>query len=471
MSNELLSMSQDEMIKLGYKVVDMIVDHFVTLRDKPATRTASRSRMEREVKESFSEKGAPVDEVLSEVSKRIFGNIMHVDHPRYFAFIPNPNNFVSVMADALMAGYNAISANWLEASGPGQIEINTIDWLCRQIGLPSSAGGLFVSGGSVANLTALIAARNKRLKNRIDDSVVYYSDQTHSSNEKALRILGFDSEKMHKISSDDQFRLDLKDLKKAVSKDRNRGKQPFCVIANAGTTNTGAVDPLPELVEFCNREGIWLHVDGAYGASAVLCERGKNELKGLELVDSLSIDPHKWLCQPYEIGAVLVRNFNDLKDAFYILPEYLAETKQTEQEVNFCNCGIQLTRCFRALKFWMSLKIFGIEAFRDAVAKGYSLADFTQKILKDQEQFEIITPARMAIITFRYVTSGKSEQEIDDLNEQIVDCVIKNGFAMVSSTVLKGRKVLRMCTINPRTSYEDIRKTIDLIRDCGDMLG
>lgn len=465
-----LSMTHKEMRELGYKVVDTIVEHFLTLEGKPVTRTANRAAMEHEFQRDFPQKAGSFDEVLAEVKERVFTNIMHLDHQRFFAFVPGPSNFVSVMAEALIAGYNAFAGTWLEAAGPSQIELNTIDWLCQLIGLPPAAGGLFVSGGSVANLTALAVARNIRLKNHTADAAIYFSDQTHSSVERALRVLGFSQEQMRKLPSDNLFRLDLQDLKDAVREDRALGKRPFCVVANAGTTNTGAVDPLPALTDYCTREKLWLHADGAYGAAAIMCERGREILDGLGLVHSLSLDPHKWLFQPYEIGCVLVRDAKHLRDTFHILPEYLRDVEKTEEEINFCDRGIQLTRSFRALKLWMALKIFGVEAFTNAVARGLYLAEYTQEILESFEEFEIGTPAQMAIVTFRYVVPGLPEEQIDDINENIIDSIIQDGFAMISSTLLKGHRVLRMCTINPRTSEADIRKTIKLIKRCGDRL-
>lgn len=470
MPEKLLSMTQKEMRELGYKVVDTLIEHFVSLEDKPVTRTTTRAAMEHEFQKGFPQKAGSFDEVLTEVTERVFTNIMHLDHPRFFAFVSSPSNFVSVMAEALIAGHNAFAGTWLEAAGPGQIELNTIDWLRQLIGLPPSSGGLFVSGGSVANLTALAVARNVRLGNRIAHAAVYFSDQTHSSVERALRVLGFSQEQMRKLPSDDLFRLNLQDLEDAVLEDRALGKRPFCVVANAGTTNTGAVDPLPALANYCTREKLWLHADGAYGAAAVLCERGKEILNGLALVNSLCLDPHKWLFQPYEIGCVLVRDIKHLKDTFHILPEYLRDIEQGEEEINFCDCGIQLTRSFRALKLWMALKIFGVEAFTNAVAKGFYLAEYTQKVVESFKEFEIVTPAHMAIVTFRYMVPELSEEQIDDINEKIVNGIIQDGFAMISSTILKGRRVLRICTINPRTTEEDIRKTMELIKRCGDRL-
>jgi len=351
---------------LGYRVIDMLVEHFETLPEKPVTRKADRASLEGRLRETLPEQGTDPLAVLDQVERDVFENIMHLDHPRFFAFVPSPSNFVGVMAEALAAGFNVFAGTWLEASGPAQIELVTVDWLRSACGLPVSAGGLFVSGGSMANITALAVARHRVLDDQIPGAVVYCSDQTHSSIERGLWVLGFGRHQLRKVPSDDRFRLDLSALRSAVEADRAAGRVPFCVVANAGTTNTGAVDPLPELADYCDREGLWLHVDGAYGAAAVLCKRGHATLEGLGRADSLSLDPHKWLFQPYEIGCVLVRDERWLRETFHILPEYLIDIEGQAGEVNFCDRGIQLTRGFRALKLWMSFKVFGQAGFEAA---------------------------------------------------------------------------------------------------------
>jgi aromatic-L-amino-acid decarboxylase len=457
-----LGLSDDEMRALGYRIVDILVEHFEQLRDKPVTRKADRPTLEKQLREPLPEQGTDATQVLQQVEQVVLRNIMHLDHPRFFAFVPSPSNFVSVMADALVSGYNVFAGTWLEASGPAEIELVTIDWLRQLCGLPGSAGGLFVSGGSVANLTALATARHVRLRDNVQDAVVYCSDQTHSSIDRGLRLIGFDPSQIRKLSSGITFHLALSDLQRAVAEDRAAGKTPFCVIANAGTVNSGAVDPLPELADFCRQESLWLHADGAYGAAAVLCDKGRALLEGLALVDSLSLDPHKWLFQPYEIGCVLVRESHWLQETFHIMPEYLKDIVKGQEEINYCDYGIQLTRGFRALKLWMSLKTFGLEAFRLAVARGFILAELAEEALRKSACWEIVTPAQMGIVTFRFVPEGQVRTlvEIDAINQRIVDQMIADGFAMVSTTSLRGRIVLRLCTINPRTSENDIRETI-----------
>jgi glutamate/tyrosine decarboxylase-like PLP-dependent enzyme len=334
------------------------------------------------------------------------------------------------------------------------VELTVIKWLCELCGLPADAGGLFVSGGTMANLTALVVARRQKFAGSLENATVYFSDQVHSSFEKALRVIGLPPANVNKLAADTSFRLPVNELSRRIEHDRVSGKQPFCVIASAGTTNTGAIDPLPEISRLCREQNLWLHVDGAYGAAAVIAPRGRDLLNGLELADSLSLDPHKWLFQPYETGCLLVRDQNHLTDAFRILPEYLKDTQLKSEEINFTDYGIQLTRSFRALKLWMSIKVFGMAAFRAAVEHGFVLAELTEAGLRRMPGWEVVTPAQMGIVCFRH-------RDLDDNGHlSLVQTLLQDGFALITSTVLNKRTVLRTCTINPRTTEADIRQTL-----------
>lgn len=468
-TSQSLQLSTDEMRQLGYRVVDQIVEYYQTIADKPVMQLLPRTELEPKLREPLPEQPADVTSLLDQLQRDVWPNIGNVTHPRFFAFIPSPSNFVSVMADALAAGFNPFAGNWLEGSGPAQLELVAIDWLREMCGLPESAGGLFVSGGSMANLTALAAARGARFNHHNEKAIVYFSDQTHSSLEKALRILGFAREQIRKLPSDDQFRLQMSELRQAVAEDRAAGKLPFCVIANAGTTNTGAIDPLNALADFCAEEHLWLHIDGAYGAAAAMTERGKTLLAGIERADSLSLDPHKWMFQPFEIGCVLLRDARLLKKTFHTMAEYLEDTKRAEEEeINYYDYGVQLTRGFRALKLWLSLKTFGAAAFRQAIEHGFALAEFAEHLVRQSNAWEVISPATMGIVAFRYLPHGtRSEDEINEINRRIVEAQVKDGFMFANSTTIKGHVVQRFCTINPRTTEDDVRAAIQKLEQLG----
>ncbi|HET7307162.1 MAG TPA: aminotransferase class I/II-fold pyridoxal phosphate-dependent enzyme [Gammaproteobacteria bacterium] len=456
-----LALDREEMRALGYRVVDMIADHWADLADKPAAQTPAARGVSQVLSAPPPDGPASLDSVLEELQREVFSHIAHVNHPRFFAFVPSPANFVGVMGDALAAGYNVFNGTWLAASGAAQIELTVVDWLRRVCGFPEGAGGLFVSGGSMANIVALAVARHRRLDGPNRKARVYFSAQTHSSIERGLRLLGFADAQSVRLPVDDRFRLDVEALAERIHADRAAGLEPFCVVANAGTTNTGAIDPLPELARLCRKEDLWLHADGAFGAAAAVSDRGRRALAGLDQVDSLSIDPHKWLFQPFEIGCVLVRDRNWLRDAFHVLPDYMQDTRAEEETINLGEYGPQLTRSFRALKLWMTLRIFGREALAAAVEHGFELAEQAEQQLKVRNYWEIVSPAQMAMIAFRYAPPDAGPDEADALNAEIVRRLSADGYAMLSSTRLNGRTALRLCTINPRTTRDDIVGTID----------
>ncbi|PYJ86453.1 MAG: decarboxylase, partial [Verrucomicrobia bacterium] len=452
MTEARLELSAEEMRRLGYRVVDLLVQHFARMRDAPVG--AKGKPEELLARFAGDPPEAPTDphELIARLESEVFPNNLHVDHPRFFAFVPGPGNYISTMADALASGFNVFNGTWLGGSAAAAMELAVIGWFRRFCGFPETAGGLFVSGGSAANLTALHSARAAKFGDRTADATIYFSDQTHYSVERALRVLGFAREQFRKIPSDDSFRLPMQSLREAIRADREAGLRPFCVVANAGTTNTGAVDPLSDLADLCAEEGLWLHADGAYGAAAIMCERGRQKLAGLDRVDSLSLDPHKWLFQPFECGCVLVRDAAQMKSAFQLMPEYMRDVHRNTAETNPADYGIQLSRGFRALKVWLSINTFGLAAFRDAITRGFELAEFAESELRRRRNCEILSPAEMAIVAFRFGND-------DALQTRLVDLMLRDGFAFLTSTTLKGVTALRLCTINPRTTEQDIVQT------------
>ncbi len=456
---------------LGERALAMVIDHFETNRDAPTARTLSREDTVRLLHTAPPEEGTPIDVLLDTLAQHVFPNTFKADHPRFYAFVPSPTNFVSVVGDFLMSGHNVFAGHWLASSAASQIELTVIDWLRQACGLREGAGGILVSGGSMANLSAIVAAREARLGGHDMRAVVYCSDQTHSSMFKGLRILGFGRDQRRAVATDEQFRLSVPALEAAIAADRAAGRLPFCVVANAGTTNTGAVDPLEELAALCAREGLWLHVDGAYGAAAALTERGKAAMPGLGLADSITLDPHKWLFQPYELGCLLVRDARHLQQAFRIddddHADYLADvSRHIQQDVNFYDRGVQLTRSFKALKLWLSMRAFGLAEFRRAILVGFEMADAAEAMLREDPRWEIVTPAQMGIVTFRWRDDALTAEELDARQQQVVDLMRADGYALVMSTMLKGRPALRLCPIHPGTNEGEIRETIARLVRC-----
>ncbi|WP_026148045.1 pyridoxal phosphate-dependent decarboxylase family protein [Robiginitomaculum antarcticum] len=456
--NKSLTLSREEMRTAGEDVLDLVIDHFLHNHERSVTKPTDPAMLARWLQEPIPETGMDLGEVIEEFKEKALNTMTHLDHPRCFAFVPSPNNFVSALAEFMSSSFNIFAGAWLGPSGVAAIEMKSIDWLKTLIGLPKDSGGLFVSGGSMANLTALAVARHIKLQNNPTNAAVYFSDQTHSSVPKGLKILGFQPYQIRSIASDVHMRLPLESLAQRIDEDRKRGLVPFCVIANAGTTNAGAIDPLEDLVEFCKEQGLWLHVDGAYGGATAITQTGKTLLKGIEKADSITIDPHKWMFQPYEIGCLLVRDTHHLKEAFKVTAEYLDVLEDNGEQTNFCDHGVQLTRGFRALKFWMSLKTFGLKNFRDAVDQGINNAEYVQSLLERDPRWEIITDANIGVINFRF---NPGYALSPGFHNQLSRDIILDGFAMITPTRIKDMEVLRICAINPRTTQQDFELTIN----------
>lgn len=451
------------MRKFGYSVIDTIIEHSMLVKDKPVVNPADRQRMEALLRETLPQQGTPWQQVFEQTLWDVFTHMMYTDHPRFFGWVPGPSNFVSVMGDLLASGFNIFTGVWAVSPGPTQIEIIVLDWLKELVGCPKLAGGVLVSGGSIANLSGLAVARRIKLQENTDKAVIYFSTQTHWSNERAARVLGFSSGQIRKIAVDADYRMDIDSLERQISMDRQAGLRPFCIIANAGTTNTGAIDPLAILSRICEKEDLWLHVDGAYGVAACLSEEGKQLLDGIEHAHSITVDPHKWFFQPYEVGCLLVRDQNWLGETFNITGDYMRNLEEEFESINFYSKGIQLTRGNKALKLWMSLKIFGVDSFRAAVNSGIHMAKYAQSLWQNMEGWQVTSPATLGVVTFRYAPEGADENYLELFNDRVANAVAEDKFAMVSTTRLNGKLVMRMCTINPRTTELDIAETVSRI--------
>lgn len=347
------------------------------------------------------------------------------------------------------------------------IEQKLIRWMCDMAGYPGESGGLFVSGGSIANLTALTAARDARLtwKER-GRAVVYVSDQTHASVSKGLHIIGFDKSQIRVIPGDAGFRMDTGCLAKAIAQDAAEGKKPFAVVASVGTTNTGSIDPLPEIAALCREYGLWMHIDGAFGASALLSERQRKLLAGIECSDSLSWDAHKGMMQTYGCSMVLVRDQSDLVRSFAAHPEYLKDSEAAEGSIEFWDLGPELTRPARCLKLWLTLQTLGTEAMGETIDHGCALAELAEQEVAALPDWEIVSHAQLGVVNFRYAPAAIPESELDALNQSIAKEFNADGYALIFTTELRGKKVLRMCTINPQTTEADIRETIRRLAQC-----
>lgn len=434
---------------------------------QPVCRPAAKETLEALKKQTIPVQGRSVQEVYSEMLRDIYANTLLGQHPRSFSFIPSTASLLSWMGDIMTNAYNPHASCQINAPAAALVEKKLIRWMCDLAGYPKEGGGLFVSGGSIANLTALTAARDAKLsfteRNR---GVIYVSNQTHASVAKGLHMIGFCKEQIRIIPTVGLFRMDVEKLRLAVQKDRKDGKKPFAVVATAGTTNTGSVDPMREIAALCREYHLWLHVDGAFGASALLSERYKKELSGIEFSDSLSWDAHKWMMQTYGCSVVLVRNQSTLVRSFAAHPEYLNDAKTAEEGIEFWDLGPELSRPARSLKLWLTLQVMGSQALGEVIEHGCAMAELAEKIIRSNSDWEIVSPAQLGIINFRYAPKNlNSASDLDRFNQAISRKITESGFAQVFTTELNGKKVLRMCTIHPETTEQDIYDTLERLME------
>lgn len=412
---------------------------------------------------SIPANGRPVREVYDEMLRDVYAHTILAQHPRSFACIPSTESLISWMGDVMTNAYNPHASCEINAPVADLIEKKLIRWMCNLAGYPEDGGGLFVSGGSIANLTALTAARDSRLTyGERTRAVVYVSDQTHSSVLKGLHMIGFRKDQICTIPTDELFRMDTSSLQKNIEDDLANKKKPFAVIASAGTTNTGSVDPLTDISRVCKMHDLWMHVDGAFGASALLSEKLKDELAGIENSDSLSWDAHKWMLQTYGCSVVLVRAKRTLVQSFAAHPEYLKDAESSPEGGEFWDLGPELTRPARGLKLWLTLQTMGSKRMGEIIDHGCAMAELAERIIRRNPEWEVVSPAQLGVINFRYVSDRTLPDHIlNEINQHISKEITDSGFAQIFTTELQDKKVLRMCTIHPETTENDIYDTVE----------
>lgn len=453
----------------GQSIAHRVLDQCLVERDTIASQQIVQiapANVSEEIQQHLSKpprSPRPVETVL-ESARAIYQDRVRMDHPRFFGFIPSPASDLSWLGEVLNSAYNPHAGSWMQSSGPSAVEKQLLEWMARDVvGFPATAGGCFVSGGSMANLSALMVARDQKLDfEQRGRAVAYVSNQTHSSISKGLKILGFHQSQVRKVPCDAKFRYDVEALRLAIAEDRKMGKIPFLVVGSCGTTNTGAIDPLSELAAIARAENMWFHVDGAYGASALLCQSRKSLFQGIDQCDSLSWDAHKWLFQTYGCGMVLMRDRNLLVDSFGVSAEYFQDAAETGEALpNFWNYGPELTRPARAMKLWFSLQMLGLDKIEQDIEHGFRLAEVAEQTLRGLEDWEISSPAQLGVVCFRYRPQGEwTPEAVEVLNQKISQAAIEENLAAPLTTRLNGVLVLRICSIHPELSTEEIASVV-----------
>lgn len=446
MSGDSLDLGPEEMRALGYAAVDAVVDHLSGLRAGPAFVPAPAG-LAASLDEPAPEEGTDPVALVDVVRDRVTAAGVRTHHPAMLAYIPVAATFPGAVADLLASGLNVFAGSYQSGPGAAEVELLVLRWFRDLLGLDPAADGIVAGGGSIANLLGLAAARERRPDGGAD-RVAYITSEAHSSIGRALRVLGM--RHVRTVAVDAAFRMQPDALRAAIEADRRDGLAPWCVAVAAGSTNTGAIDDLPAIAAVCRQEGVWMHADGAYGGFLALTERGRAAMPGLELADTLVLDAHKSLFCPIPAGIVYARRGDDLPRAFAVRPDYLKDIDRAGG-VNFADRGLELSRPFRALKVWMTVKTFGIGRIRAALDRGLDLADLAAAEVAASPDLETVIPHSLGVVNFRS-TAGVPV-------ERMVAAVAAAG-GFIGSTVVAGTPAVRLCVLGHRSDEAAVEAVV-----------
>jgi aromatic-L-amino-acid decarboxylase len=456
-----LELSAPEMRALVQAALDRIVAHIESLPTQPVSDTRGGFEAARSLAEPLPETGSPVSGLLDLFFERAVPPSFNTASPGYLAYIPGGGLFHSAVADLIADSTNRYSSVYAAAPALAQIEMDVISWFCRIAGYPAEARGTLTSGGSLANWTALVTARRERLPENFLAGTIYASDQAHYSVAKGAILAGFPEGNVREVPTDDRFRMRVDTLAERIEEDRRRGLEPFLIAASAGTTNTGAVDPLPELADLAARHGLWLHVDAAYGGFFLLTEEGKRAMRGIERADSIVLDPHKGLFLPYGTGAVLVRDGEALRRAHSLTGDYMPGLQNDPDRVDFSQYSPELSRPFRGLRVWLPFKMHGAGVFRTELVEKLALARLAADRLREMEGIEILAEPQLSLLAFRLAPAGVPESELNDLNRRFLDRVNARQRVYLTATRLRGRFAPRICVLSFRTHRDRMEMALE----------
>ncbi len=468
----------DQLKSLGHEMVDTMMDYLRHLRDQPVWKKPTR-----EARHSFN-RAMPTEpqnredvfqDFLQHVLPFAKGNV----HPKFWGWVEGNGTPFGMLADMLASGMN--SNLGIGDHAAVYVELQVLNWIKEFLGFPMDASGILVSGGSMANFTGLAVAKDSipdrdiRVKGLFESPsrlTVYGSTETHNSVQKAIETLGLGSQSFIRIPVDKNYQIDMKLLREAIDKDRKRGRIPFCIVGNAGTVNTGSIDPLAQLAVLAKKENMWFHVDGAFGAFAAVVDELKDEIKGLQEADSVAFDLHKWMYMPYEAGCVLVRDKKLHRKSFHIAAPYLISHERglPAGPESFGDYGMQLSKGFTALKVWMSLKEHGTEKYKRIIRQNIAQAAYLEQLVNQSPELELMAPVALNIVCFRYMHEDLSNEELNTLNKEILMTLHEEGRAITTYTMLGDAYVLRVANVNHRSRKEDFMQLVHDVIEIGNGL-
>jgi aromatic-L-amino-acid/L-tryptophan decarboxylase len=470
-----------EMRRWGKAAVEMMSNYLDSIGERRVYPQTSAREIRDKLESALPIEGSSFDQLLSTFTEAIVPLSRHNAHPRMFGYVQSPGTAIAAVADLLASALNANLTAWRSAPAAVELERLTLDWIKQIVGLNADADGLFVSGGSMANLAALAAARAARVPALGTDRAfcIYASEEAHHSIAKAAALLGIGSDNVRTIAVDDRFKIRLDDLVKRISADRSAGHIPLCVVANAGTVATGAFDSLLEVGEVARRFNLWMHVDASYGGFAVLAPTARSLFHGIAQADSVALDPHKWLYLPVDCGCIFYRDPETARAAFAHTAEYTKVLDlQDDEAFAFWDYGPELSRRFRALKVWMLLKGVGTRALGGAIENDLNCARHLEKLVQSSDDFEMLAPVELSIFCFRYCPAkyrtvlatadeaerGRLNAKLDEINERLLVALQRDGSSYLSNAKVHGRFALRGCVMNYRTTLRDMEILLDDVR-------
>lgn len=471
-----IEMNKNEFKKIGYQLIDSIAEFFDTIANRPVTTGETPKQLQSILgNNSLPEAGSAPSEIFEKATTLLFDHSLLNGHPKFFGYITSAPAPAGVLAELMAAAVNPnVGANILSPIAT-EIEKQTVKWLAQFIGVDESYGGLLVSGGNMANFTAFLAARTVKAPKSIKEDgiengsqklTVYCAQTTHTWIEKAVVLFGLGTNAIRWIATDDANIMDNTALENSIKKDKENGCHPLMVIGTAGDVSTGAVDDLKGIAAICKKYDLWFHVDGAYGIPAAVLPELKTLFSGIEEADSIALDPHKWLYSPLEAGCTLVKDPNHLIATFSSHPVYYNFSNNDEPStVNFYEYGLQNSRGFRALKVWIVLQQVGVNGYQKLIAADIELSKLLFELADKHPELQAVSQ-NLSITTFRYVPLNfdeKDESFLNNLNEQLLNDLQRNGKVFLSNAIIGGKYCLRCCIVNFRTTKKDIEEIIEII--------
>ncbi len=459
-----LELDPNTIREISSYVTEKIVAYLESLPDQPVCDTEGAEVVAASLLEPLPKSGETYKELVDLVFDKALTKGYNSASPGYMAFIPGGGLVHSAIADLISDAINRYVGIWVSAPGLVQIETNVVRWFCDIVGYADDAGGFLTTGGSLANFSALFTARRTELPEDFLSGRIYTSDQAHHSVFKAAQLVGFPESAIRIIPSDSSFRIDIGRLHEEIRKDRRKGFHPFAVIANAGTTNTGAVDDLERIADISEKENVWLHIDAAYGGFFLLTEQGKQRMKGMSRADSITLDPHKGLFLPYGTGCLLAKNNETLREAHAIHACYLPPMQDREGRVDFCDISPELSRDFRGLRAWLPIKMHGIDVFREALDEKLELARWITDQLESLPNIRIVAQPQLSVVTFRVRSSQTEPAKANVQTQHLLERINAYGHVFLTGTLLAGIFVIRICILSFRTDRNRVEMCLRDIR-------